>query len=138
MRRVQLLVTMFFALIVVFSWCALDAQAGAAPPVAPSGYDRERASFSNRQGLLVEGRTARIERNLDKSQPVPKHVASTLIFPSRSTILAVVCTGLGLAVTTALIVSSTQRLTKKSVRYRRIRPELRRKTWAELTQSPQF
>ena len=136
MRPVQLLVAML--LLFVFSWWTSDAQGAVAPGVVPSGNESMGPSADSSSERLIEGTAARIQRNLDPSQPGPKRVPSTLIFPSRAAILAVVCTGLGLAVTTAVAVSLRQPYASKNVPQFRVQTNFRARTWVELTKSPQF
>ena len=130
MRTVQFVVAMFLVGVFAFSWCTSYVLAGAVPAVPPS------AASSGQQ--FAEGGTARIEQKLDRSQPSPEHASSMLMFPSRTAILAVVCTGLGVAVTTAIVVSLRQPSANRKVPLRGIQPEFKVRTWVELTQSPQF
>jgi|GEM_PF-4343809 len=137
MRPVQLIVTMVFALGVVLSW-ASDAQAGVAAWRTPSGRENKGLPSVGSGQRLTQDTRARFARKIDGSQRKPGHGSSPLIMPARTTILAAVCTGLGLSVIVAVVVSAQQPSANRKAWRRRSQRGFKARTWVELKESPQF
>jgi hypothetical protein len=136
MRPVQFILTVVFASGVVFL-CMADAQAGVAAWRRQSGEKGEMSCAGGSQ-WVTQARRVRTEPKLQESQPPSGHGSSGPFFPSRTGIVAAVCSGLALAVSGAVVVSAIGSAANSKARHPRSQREFKARTWVELTQSPQF